>query len=678
MFPSMTLGRKIGLGFTVLLAIAIVLGVTSIWSMRSVEDESHMLAAEYAPEVEIANNVERHVLEASLAVRSYGFTFDKKYLAASREHLAALKKHIGECRELAQRSPHLVKLKESVGGLSTKSDEFEHLINETENTEKEIERCRARLNTDAKIFMEACNAYLHSQEEHMKKDIKEDVADERKLERLHKIDLITHIIEYGDACRLLVWKSQALRDPKLYAESEPLFVLIDKGFDDARRITRIDVDRKAIEQASNAAHDYKKSMTELRSAFLAMQETGRKRAAAGEALAIASRDISLAGIKHTREIADHASEALSTATKVNIVGLIVATLVSVCVALMVTRGITSALNVIIAGLRGSSEQVNSASSQVAESSQQMAAGASQQASSLEETSASLEEMASMTKQNTENAQQANVLAADAKSSAERGRDAMQRMSDAIQQIKVSSDQTAKIVKTIDEIAFQTNLLALNAAVEAARAGDAGKGFAVVAEEVRNLAMRSAEAAKNTASLIEQSQKSSDHGVHVSAEVTEILKKIVDGVQKLAQINGEVSTACEEQSRGIDQVNTAVSEVDKVTQSNAANAEESASAAEELSAQARELSDMVASLVKMVGGSVAVPIASQVGAVGRSVVPPARESSRQLPAAKTKMEHFASSKPSLGKVQSAKSERATKSKAKAESVIPLNDDEMAEF
>jgi methyl-accepting chemotaxis protein len=177
---------------------------------------------------------------------------------------------------------------------------------------------------------------------------------------------------------------------------------------------------------------------------------------------------------------------------------------------------------------------------------------------------------------------------------------MVRMGGAIQKIKQSSDETAKIIKTIDEIAMQTNLLALNAAVEAARAGEAGRGFAVVAEEVRNLAQRSAEAAKNTAYLIEGSQKNADDGVNASTEVAKIIEQIIVSVQKVTQLIAEVSAASQEQSQGIEQVNTAVAQMDKVTQSNAANAEESASASEELSSQAQNLNAMVADLVNIVG------------------------------------------------------------------------------
>jgi methyl-accepting chemotaxis protein len=241
-----------------------------------------------------------------------------------------------------------------------------------------------------------------------------------------------------------------------------------------------------------------------------------------------------------------------------------------------------------------SDQVAAASGQIGTGSQALAQGASEQASSLEEISSSLQEMSSMTKQNAGNALEAKGLTDNAKNTTGKGVDSMQRLSEAIRSIKNSSDQTAKIVKTIDEIAFQTNLLALNAAVEAARAGEAGKGFAVVAEEVRNLAMRSAEAAKNTANMIEEASKNADNGVSINQEVLKNLDEISGQVNKVSEMIAEIAAASEQQSMGIGQVNVSVEQMNQLTQSNAANSEESASAAQELGSQAEEMRRMVGS------------------------------------------------------------------------------------
>ncbi|MEN6575589.1 MAG: methyl-accepting chemotaxis protein [Phycisphaerales bacterium] len=265
------------------------------------------------------------------------------------------------------------------------------------------------------------------------------------------------------------------------------------------------------------------------------------------------------------------------------------------------RGITGKIHRVVEQLTEGAGQVASASGQVSSASQSLAEGATEQAAGLQETSSSLEEMASMTKQNAANAQQANSLSSEARKSAGTGAEAMSRMNAAIQQIQKSSDETANIIKVIDEIAFQTNLLALNAAVEAARAGEAGKGFAVVAEEVRNLAMRSAEAAKNTANMIQESVKNSKNGVGIAGEVTKILDEIVGNIGKTTDLISEIAAASKEQAQGIDQVNTAIAQMDKVTQQNAANAEESASASEQLTAQAESMNDMVNELAVLVGG-----------------------------------------------------------------------------
>jgi methyl-accepting chemotaxis protein len=240
-----------------------------------------------------------------------------------------------------------------------------------------------------------------------------------------------------------------------------------------------------------------------------------------------------------------------------------------------------------------SEQVTSASHQITLGSETLAQGAAEQASALVQVSSSINAMSSMTKRNASNAQEARSLSEGARLTAERGMESMKRLSHEMDKIKASAYATARIMKTIDEIAFQTNLLALNAAIEAARAGDAGKGFAVVAEEVRHLAMRSAEAAKSTAGLIDEALKNADSGVHINQETLKNLTEINQEVNKVRQVMEEIAEASEHQSCGIDQVNSAVEQMNQLTHETAANAEESASAAHQLSRQAKELKDMVA-------------------------------------------------------------------------------------
>lgn len=303
-----------------------------------------------------------------------------------------------------------------------------------------------------------------------------------------------------------------------------------------------------------------------------------------------------------------------------VTGVIISALLGAVVAVVSIRSIGRVLSTMAGTLGEGSSQVASASQQVSGSSQSLAQGASEQAAALEETTSALEEMSSMTKKNADTAQQAAALSAQTKVAADQSNDAMSKMSEAINEIQKSASETAKIIRVIDEIAFQTNLLALNAAVEAARAGEAGKGFAVVAEEVRNLAMRSAEAAKNTASLIEQSVNNAKNGVTINADVARSLAQITESSGKMNNLVGEIAAASREQAQGIGQVNTSVCQMDKVTQSSAANAEEGAAAAEELSAQAEQMAGVVRELLALVNGAsqpVAAYSAPKVTTVGRS-------------------------------------------------------------
>jgi len=279
---------------------------------------------------------------------------------------------------------------------------------------------------------------------------------------------------------------------------------------------------------------------------------------------------------------------------------IAAVLIGIAAAFFTTKNVTRQLHGIIDGLNDSAEQVVSVSTQIASGSQSLAEGSQQQAAALEETSAAIEQITSMTKRNAQNAEQADQLMREAEQVMGLAESSMKHLTQSMQDICKESEETFKIVKSIDEIAFQTNLLALNAAVEAARAGEAGAGFAVVADEVRNLAKRAAEAAKNTASLIEATVKNIQEGAKLASQSNQAFDKMTSTASNVAQLVAEIAAASREQAQGIGEMNRAIAEMEKVVQQNAANAEENAASSEEMNGQANQMEGFVQSLVAIVG------------------------------------------------------------------------------
>jgi methyl-accepting chemotaxis protein len=303
----------------------------------------------------------------------------------------------------------------------------------------------------------------------------------------------------------------------------------------------------------------------------------------------------VAEAKNATQIQTHSAKIIS------LIGMGVGTLLALALGIFLSFSISRPINRIIEGMADGADQVAAAASQVSSASQSLAEGASEQAAGLEETSASIEEMTSMTRQNADNASQANILMTETSKVVDGTNRSMTELTQSMREISAASEETAKIIKTIDEIAFQTNLLALNAAVEAARAGEAGAGFAVVADEVRNLAMRAAEAAKSTSKLIEGTVKKIKNGSDTVAKANEAFANVAGGAKRVGKLVDEITAASQEQAQGIEQINNAVSEMDKVVQQNAASAEESASASEQMNAQAQLMKEFVNQLIVLVGG-----------------------------------------------------------------------------
>ncbi|MDP1829173.1 MAG: methyl-accepting chemotaxis protein [Archangium sp.] len=580
MFDTMKLGTKIAAGYAGVLIVSSLVTAFTLLQVSTQTAAANELAGETAPQVQLANELERLAAATMKDMKTYELTMNAEFLARGLANLEKLDAALVQAQEHVKKHPNLTSFAASADKVAVLLRDFRALVDRTKLNTTEVLAGRAALNAAAKKFVDASDAF----------------------ERLRPESLELHQVAVAATeARLEAWKAQALDDPKALDAALASLVVTNKELGTLAATVKDEGLVHLIDSMRGAAADYEAQVKLVQAGMVEDAQLGQQRVALGDQVVASSKAVAVTGIADTMKGSTGVADALAGVRVVVALGLVLALVLGISMAFVVTRAITKPVNRIIAGLTGAGEQVASASSQVSSSSQQLANGASQQASNLEEVSSSLEEVTSMTRQNADNARKANVSAKEAADAANQGASSMARMNDAMQKIRSSATETAKIVKTIDEIAFQTNLLALNAAVEAARAGEAGKGFAVVAEEVRNLAQRSAEAAKTTASLIEEAQRNAESGAAISDEVSGILKEIVTGAGKVTSLVADVATASEQQTSGVTQINTAVSQMDRITQSNAGNAEESASASEELSAQAVELNEMVEQLGQLVNG-----------------------------------------------------------------------------
>jgi methyl-accepting chemotaxis protein len=613
------LGKRIGVGFGILIVIILALGAVAIWNMVIVKDQSEIMEEEYVPEMKNANAVDSSLRWAMYEMRAYGFTEEGKYLEKGRGHMTALKEEITGAKDLVSRSPHLVQLGAAIQNIESGVNEFETLIADTVNKTEQLNKLRQNLNESAQKYMTNCHNYLKHNIETLETEMVAGFPPDNLLERLEKIVGINDVIHLGNETQIATFQSQAVRDPGLIREAQKNFEAIDKKITELLKTTRLEENVQHLQNIKSAATAYKEAMNHLVDNWEALQKLNAARLTSGDKVLAITQTTAENGMAETEKIARETVTSLSNAFWIISVGLVIALVVSILAAFIITRSITrpigeaveindkltkgdltvdirtaredeigqlltsmknmvEKLRDVASSVKDAADNVASGSSQMSDTANQMSQGASEQAASAEEASSSMEQMSGNIRQNADNAIQTEKIALKSAEDAREG-------GKAVVQTVAAMKQIVEKISIIEEISRQTDLLALNAAIEAARAGDHGRGFAVVASEVRKLAERSQKAAAEISKL-------SSSSMEVAEKAGSMLNSIIPDIQKTSELVQEISAASKEQDTGASQINRAIQQLDSVIQSNVSTSEEMSSMAEELYSQAEALRDTI--------------------------------------------------------------------------------------